>query len=129
MLSTCDASTAIPTRDMATARRFYEDTLGFTPTQELDEGVTYTAGNSSFFLYESTFAGTNKATAMTFAVPDDTFDDEAAGLRNKGVEFQTWELPAEVGQWQDGVAVMGGMKSAWFTDPDGNILNIVCGMR
>jgi hypothetical protein len=26
--------------------------------------------------------------------------------------------------WQDGVAEMGDMRSVWFRDPDGNVLNV-----
>jgi hypothetical protein len=30
--------------------------------------------------------------------------------------------------WKDGVASMGDdMKSVWFTDPDGNIINVSAG--
>lgn len=118
--------TPIPTlgtADLPRAREFYEGTLGFTPGPDAPEGVLYQAGSSSFLVYPSGFAGTNKATAMSFTVSTDEFDGVVADLRGKGVAFLSFDLP--VGSWADGVADFGnGVKGVWFTDPDGNILNV-----
>ena len=123
--------TPVPTlgvTEIGRAREFYEGTLGLTPGREMPGGVAYTAGSSGFFVYESEFAGTNKATSMMFEMPDDAFDTQVAELRDKGVEFQTYDMPET--QWDDGVASMmdGSFRSVWFQDPDGNILNLGTGM-
>jgi hypothetical protein len=56
-------------------------------------------------------------------LPADAFDGELSTLRANGVQFQTFEM-ADL-TWDDGVASMpDGSRSAWFADPDGNILNI-----
>ena len=116
----------IPTlavKDVQTARDFYEGVLGLAPVGEPPEGVVYRAGTGMFLVYPSAYAGTNKATAMSFQVPSDRFDDEVAALREKDVTFQTFE--AEGLTWDDGVASMGDVfRSVWFADPDGNILNV-----
>ena len=116
----------IPTlavKDVQTARDFYEGVLGLTPAGEPPEGVAYRAGNSMFLVYPSAYAGTNKATAMSFQVPKDRFDDEVTALRERDVTFQTFE--AEGLTWDDGVASAGDVfRSVWFADPDGNILNV-----
>lgn len=127
MLSQHTPIATLPTRDLAKARTFYEDTLGFTPERESVAGVSYKSGDAMVFLYQSEFAGTNKATAVGFSVPMSGFDDEVAALRDKGISFMTFE--AEGLDWNEGVASMVGedMKSVWFTDPDGNILNISAG--
>ncbi len=126
MLSDITPVATLPTADMAKARGFYEGTLGLTPQREGMGGVTYTCGDGTVFVYESAYAGSNKATAVSFNVAMTAFDDEVAVLRDKGVSFLTFE--AEGLEWHDGVALMGGvMKSVWFTDPDGNILNIAAG--
>lgn len=110
-------------KDLPTARQFYEGVLEMTPREEVAEGAVYTAGSGAFLVYPSTFAGTNKATAMSFQVPLDQFDAEIAALREKGITFQTFE--AEGLTWDDGVASYGEQyRSAWFEDPDGNILNV-----
>ena len=118
--------TPIPTlavKDVQTARDFYEGVLGLSAEGEPPEGVVYRAGDSRFLVYPSAYAGTNKATAMSFQVPADRFDEEIAALRGKDVTFQTFE--AEGLTWDDGVASAGDLfRSVWFADPDGNILNV-----
>lgn len=122
MLSAHTPTPTLAVTDLATARTFYEGTLGFTTTDESPGGVTYASGSGSLFVYPSTFAGTNKATAAFFAVPADGFDAEVTALREKGIEFQTFDLPG--GSWTDGVLTDGPMRAVWFSDPDGNIINV-----
>lgn len=123
MLSAYTPATTLATADPGRSRAFYEGVLGFEPVEETDEGVFYESGDSAFFVYQSGFAGTNRATSMSFQVPNDEFDAEIQALRDAGVSFDTFEMD-EI-EWQDGVAIREGMRSAWFSDPDGNILNIM----
>jgi catechol 2,3-dioxygenase-like lactoylglutathione lyase family enzyme len=127
MLSQHTPVATLPTRDLPNARAFYEDTLGFTPERESVAGVSYKSGAAMVFLYESEYAGTNKATAVSFDVPLSAFDEEVRALREKGISFLTFE--AEGLEWNGGVASMAGgdMKSVWFTDPDGNVINVSAG--
>ena len=126
MLSQYNPVATLPTADMAKARSFYEGTLGLTVDRDDAGGVSYRCGEGIIFVYESQYAGTNKATAVSFDVPSSAFADEVDELRGKGVDFLTFE--AEGVEWNDGVATMGeSMKAVWFTDPDGNILNISTG--
>ena len=126
MLSELSPIATLPTADLARARGYYEETLGLKPQRDGMGGVSYECGNGTVFVYESEYAGTNKATAVTFEVPMSSFDNEVGALRDKGVSFLTFD--AEGVEWNDGVASMGdAMKAVWFTDPDGNILNISAG--
>ncbi len=125
MLSSYTPVATLPTSDLTKARSFYEDTLGLAVKNDLTGAVTYTCGSGNLFVYESAYAGTNKATSVTFDVPAAEFDAEVAELRDKGIEFATFET--EGVEWNDGVASMGGMRAVWFTDPDGNILNYSAG--
>jgi catechol 2,3-dioxygenase-like lactoylglutathione lyase family enzyme len=113
---------SLAVKNIDQARAFYEGTLGFAPVGDAPDGVMYTAGSGSFLVYPSAFAGSNKATAMSFQVSKDAFDGEVAALRTKGLTFQTFELSGMT--WDDGVGTMGDMRSVWFADPDGNILNV-----
>lgn len=123
MLSDYSPIPTLAVADLPRARTFYEGVLGFTPTGDLPEGVLYAAGTGTFMVYPSAFAGTNKATAVSFAAPADAFDAEVAALRAAGIAFQTFELEGIT--WDDGVAAFGeGYRSVWFEDPDGNILNL-----
>ena len=121
MLTEYPLTPTLAVSDIARAREFYENVLGLTGDEQM-EGLVYTTGGSTFLVYISAYAGTNKATAATFQVPDDAFDGEVAALREKGIEFLTFEYEGIT--WDDGVATMGTVRSVWFTDPDGNILAV-----
>ena len=125
MLTEADAIANLAVSDLARARRFYEQTLGFEPVDsEAGELVVYRSGKTVFNVYRSDFAGTNQATAMTWAVGD-RIEAVAAALAAKGIAFEHYDMP---GMRREGdLHIAGDMKVAWFKDPDGNILNIVTG--
>ncbi len=123
MLADTTAVANLAVKDLAAARPFYEDTLGLQPIGgEDDEVVIYRSGNSTLNVYRSEFAGTNQATAVTWAVGDE-LADMVGKLKGKGVRFERYDMP---GLTHEGdLHVRGDMKVAWFKDPDGNILNLV----
>jgi catechol 2,3-dioxygenase-like lactoylglutathione lyase family enzyme len=122
MLGDNDAIATIPVKDIDTARQFYEGTLGLMTGPSREEGVlTCKSGTSSVLVYESQYAGTNEATAATWAVDD--VDGTVQALKQKGVTFEHYDLPNT--RLQGDVHVSGSMKAAWFKDPDGNILALV----
>lgn len=124
MISDCTAVPCIPTKDVATARRFYEDVLGLQVQDENMGGVTYQLGSGTLFLYETEFAGMAKHTLCN--LESDHVDDDIADLREKGVRFETYDDLEFVSFDANGVATMGegDMQGhgVWFKDPDGNIL-------
>ena len=125
MLGKFNAVATAAVRDVDAAKRFYADKLGLKQIgSEGKEAVTYkTGGDTTLLVYRSQFAGTNKATAVTWTV-DDT-EEEVRGLKAKGVVFEHYQMPGAT--LKGDVHVMGSMKAAWFKDPDGNILAIVGG--
>ena len=122
MLANKDAMATIAVKDLAVAKKFYQQILGFSPTGVEGPGVvTLRSGNSTIVIYESQFAGTNKATSATWGVGDD-MDSIVRTLKVAGVPFEHYETPS---LRRDGdVHVVGEFKAAWFKDPDGNILHI-----
>jgi catechol 2,3-dioxygenase-like lactoylglutathione lyase family enzyme len=128
MINTFTPIATIPTTDPGRAQKFYEDTLGLQMERENEAGAFYKSGDGRVFVYRSQYAGTNKATAITFGTDDVAkFDAAIDSLRKKGVKFMTFEY--EGMNWQNGVAVMGdNMRAVWFADPDGNILNVATGL-
>ncbi len=66
MLKTAEAIATLGVKDMKTAAAFYEEKLGFErgPTDE-KQVISYKTGNCTLLIYESQYAGTNKATAVT----------------------------------------------------------------
>jgi catechol 2,3-dioxygenase-like lactoylglutathione lyase family enzyme len=125
MLGNKDAIATLAVRDLATARNFYEGTLGLKVIgQEGEEVLVFRSGRSSLNVYRSQYAGTNKATAATWTVGDDV-EGVVRALRQKGVSFEHYDMPGS--KLEGDVHVFGSIKAAWFKDPDGNILNIVNG--
>jgi catechol 2,3-dioxygenase-like lactoylglutathione lyase family enzyme len=125
MLGKADATPMIAVKDLDRARKFYEDTLGLMATDEWGgEGITLKSGDTEIEVYRSEFAGTNKATALTFEVDD--IESEVRELKDKGVFFEQYDMPG-MEQRGDLYVGEGGFKVAWFKDPDGNILSLAKG--
>ena len=122
MIGKSDATPMIAVKDLDRARKFYEETLGLTAKDEWGEGVTLESGGTAINLYKSEFAGTNKATALTFDV--DHIDKEVAELKDKGIFFENYDLPG-LDKRGDLYVGEGGFKTTWFKDPDGNILSLM----
>jgi catechol 2,3-dioxygenase-like lactoylglutathione lyase family enzyme len=126
VLKNIDANATLAVKNIDAARSFYEGMLGLQPDGEERPGMArYRSGSTPIFLYESEFAGTNQANAMTWGVGDE-FDEIVRELQARGVTFEHYEdLPGLtlVGD----VHVGDGFKGVWFKDPDGNILHINAG--
>ena len=122
MLGDKDAAANIAVKNLERAKKFYEDTLGLTQIgSEVQEAITLKSGNSVINVYQSQYAGTNKATAVTWVVGQDV-EAFVQQLKAKGIAFEHYDMP---GVTRNGdVHVAEDMKVAWFKDPDGNILNI-----
>ncbi len=125
MLANKDTVVNIAVKDLKAAGKFYEETLGLKKIDEDGEAViVFQSGNSKIFLYRSTFAGTNQATAMTWLCGSD-MEDIVRSLKEKGITFEHYDMP---GMTRNGdIHGEGDMKAAWFKDPDGNILALVSG--
>jgi len=121
MLSDNDAIATVAVKNLETAKKFYEDTLGLTKVMENEEALAFKAGRSTLFVYRSQYGGTNKATSVTFVA--DEVDDLVRTLKGRGVTFEHYDLPRMTRQGD--VHVAGPMRTAWFKDPDGNILSLV----
>jgi catechol 2,3-dioxygenase-like lactoylglutathione lyase family enzyme len=123
MIGKSDATPMIAVKDLDRARAFYEETLGLKEVDDFGEGFMLKSGDTKVTVYRSAFAGTNKATALTFDVDD--IEGEVKDLKDKGISFEHYDLP---GLEREGdLYVAEGMKTAWFKDPDGNILSLIEG--
>lgn len=114
---------SLPVSDLDRARSWYERVLGLTPTESDAQGTLfYMVGDSGFMLYESQFAGTNKATAAGIAVKD--FDGSIAELRGKGVTFEDVDMGPGMATVDGVLTGPDGNRVAWFKDSEGNILGL-----
>lgn len=123
MLKDTQAVATIGVKELDNAKKFYEGVLGFKSAGgDEHEGVAvYDSGGSKLFVYQSEYAGTNKATAATWVVDD--VDGTVKTLKGRGVSFEHYKFPET--NLEGDVHVSGNMRAAWFKDPDGNILAIV----
>ena len=121
MLADWSLGTTIPAKDLNRTRRFYEDVLGAQVVTEDPGGIVYKSGDAYFSVYPTEFAGTAQHTLGAFMVQD--VQAAVAHLRGKGVTFEEYDMPGL--KTVDGIAELGGMKGAWFKDPEGNILSVV----
>ncbi len=112
----------VPTSDINRARSFYLDTLGFSEFEgpSVPEALVVRSGNSAFLVYQ-TKAKAGDATVLSLLVKD--LDEVMKDLRDKGVRFEDYDLPGL--KTENGVAEDPRMRSAWFKDPDGNVIGIV----
>jgi len=123
MLGSNEAMATIAVKDIVKAKTFYGHKLGLKLAgEEGEHGVlTYHSGSSTIVVYESEFAGSNKATSATWSVGDE-FESIVNSLKDAGVPFEHYDMPGL--RRQGDIHFVDGFRGAWFKDPDGNILHI-----
>jgi catechol 2,3-dioxygenase-like lactoylglutathione lyase family enzyme len=111
--------------DLARARAWYADKLGLQPVMSLEDMGTdiYVIHGTQVTIYETPSAGTARSTALGLVVND--LRGTMAELRSRGVVFEEYDI-------QDGPKTVDGVSgdeasgmAAWFTDSEGNIVNVV----
>ena len=125
MLSDFPPSATISVKNLKAARSFYVGILGFRPIgSTLRAAQAFKVGGGTVVIYESQFAGTNQATAVTWSLGEH-FDDMVKALDAKGVPFEHYPMPGIVLEGHVHVVQDGSpSRVAWFKDPDGNIHNL-----
>lgn len=121
MLSGVEIHPTLPASDIERAKRWYQEKLGLTPTDENAGNVRFGEGLSEFGVYPSQFAGTNQATAAAFMVDD--IEATVSALRDRGVTFEEYDMGDL--KTENGIATLGPQRGAWFKDSEGNILALV----
>lgn len=120
MLSDTNVAATIAVKDLAEAQKFYEGVLGFKAAGPGEGAVLYDSGSSKLLVYESSYAGTNQATAATWSVGDD-LEKVVEQLKAKGVTFEHYDGMEYMTRDGD-IHTAGDLRLAWFKDPDGTIL-------
>jgi catechol 2,3-dioxygenase-like lactoylglutathione lyase family enzyme len=120
MLANAFVYASLPTTDLARSRGFYEGTLGLAVEAEGPDYLTYRAGGDTRLFVYSRPPSRAEHTVANFVAGD--FDRAIAGLRERGVALQEYDMPDL--QTEGGVLTTPEGRLAWFEDPDGNILGL-----
>ena len=118
-LTTSSVSTMLPVTDTGRAQEFY-DRLGLPYRGTNEEGslMYELAGGAMLVLLQREAGSQNPSTALAWEVDDVRAEVDA--LEAKGITFEDYDLPGL--KTVDHIAEMGDARSAWFLDPDGNVL-------
>jgi catechol 2,3-dioxygenase-like lactoylglutathione lyase family enzyme len=121
MLQNAPMYSYIPAKDVARARAFYEEKLGFKPKEVTPGGIVYEFANgTACFLYPTPNAGTSQASQAFWQVED--IEKEVAELMERGVKFERYDM-RDIDE--KGISTAGGAKAAWFKDTEGNIMALI----
>jgi len=126
MLANKEAIATIAVKDLKVAGKFYAETLGLKRTGPEQPGtLTFSTAKGQLMIYESQFARTNQATALTWDVGSEV-ESIVGALKTRGVTFEHYDNLPDIKREGD-IHICGSMKVAWFKDPDGNIHSLVGG--
>ena len=120
MLEEFTVHATLPASDLDRARRWYAEKLGLKPVREDQVGLWYELAGSRLLLYQSGYAGTSQSTSAEFLVDD--IERVMSGLRDRGVVFEEYDVPGL--KTENGLAIIGGHKTGWFKDSEGNIVSL-----
>ena len=110
----------VPVRELDRARQFYQEKLGLSPGPELeaDSVLLSEDGPPGLQLLLRPDAPASELTQASFEVDD--VEAAVRELEGRGVHFEDYDLPGL--RTVDHVVTADGMKAAWFTDSEGNVL-------
>jgi predicted enzyme related to lactoylglutathione lyase len=111
--------------DIGKAKDFYTNVLGLTLTSE-EMGLDFTLpGDARFFIYQKPDHAPATFTVLNFVVAD--IDEAVDALVAKGVTFEMYpNMHQDAKGIARGKAANEGPDVAWFKDPAGNILSVLC---
>ena len=124
-LSNSRVGAAIAVSDMNRARDFYEGRLKFAAAgDDPDGGRTYECGEQTTLHVFPSPAGAGASGATVAGWTVDDLEHVVDELTANGVAFERYD-DEQISTNEKGIAVFGDSKSAWFKDPDGNVLALV----
>ena len=119
MLAHSEVHANVPAANVKRARAFYVDKLGLSPIAEDEQTIRFSTPSGSWFqVYETSSAGTGKHTIAQWDVDD--LPAVVQKLSEVGVTFEHYDMPGVT--WDGEIADVGGQRTAWFTDSEGNVM-------
>lgn len=127
MLKDSPAFSGFSTDNLSATQAFYQDTLGLSIDEDfLEMGMlklNFKTGGS-VIIYEKEDHQAATYTVLNFPVED--IDETVSQLKSKGVTFEQYEGMTGEDGIARGKSANSGPDIAWFKDPAGNILSVLC---
>jgi catechol 2,3-dioxygenase-like lactoylglutathione lyase family enzyme len=122
----CSVNAAIPVSDMEAARSFYEGRLGLGPGTELPRGARlYACADQTALVIYPCAVSAGQANAMVAGWNVDDVERMVDRLSAGGVVFEHSDDPETPTDAKGIHTAPGGMRSAFFRDPDGNTFAVI----
>jgi predicted enzyme related to lactoylglutathione lyase len=110
--------------DVERAKTFYREKLGLRPSDmPVPADSALFEGGDGTWLYVYEREGGTKADHTVAGWLVDDVEETVEDLRARGVVFEQYDMPG-LKTDERGIAEIGGAKTAWFKDSEGNILAI-----
>jgi catechol 2,3-dioxygenase-like lactoylglutathione lyase family enzyme len=124
MLKDNYAFSGFSVNDLDAAQKFYGDTLGLHVEKD-DMGLHIKLkGGAEVYVYQKDDHQAATYTILNFVVDD--IDKAVEGLKGKGITFVEYEGMTDDKSIARGKAANRGPDIAWFKDPAGNFLSVLC---
>ena len=120
LLGACELVAFVATTDAERSRSFYEATLGLPLVEQTPFADVFDAGGTQLRVTAAREVVAAPYTVLGWRVPD--VGAAVEELKGRGVEFARFD-----GMEQDSLGLWtapGGVRVAWFRDPDGNVLAV-----
>jgi catechol 2,3-dioxygenase-like lactoylglutathione lyase family enzyme len=127
MLTDTPAFSGFSVNDMTLAKQFYSQTLGLKFEESPQGIVLHLTGSGNVFIYPKPDHTPATFTILNFSVTD--IDQTVDSLTASGVVFEHYDsesLKTDDKGIARGKSVNMGPDIAWFKDPAGNILSVLC---
>lgn len=124
MLREARVAAILPAADIERAKRFYGETLDL-PQADISavgNDLAFECGQGTLLYVYEREAGTQADHTVAGWLVED-IEEAVEELLERGVEFEQYDFPG-LRTDERGIAELDGAKSAWFKDPEGNILAI-----
>ena len=120
MFESAKAFSGFSVDDIASAKKFYGETLGVLVSEENGLLTLHIAGDRDTLIYPKQHHTPATFTILNFPVDDIELAVEE--LNARGIEFERYE---GIVQDENGISRDAGPLIAWFKDPASNILSIL----
>ena len=122
MMNDLTVVTTLRASDLERAKQFYTETLDLPLVMEMGGAIVVGSGDNRLAIYQRENSEPPENTVATWETED--VHALARKLKERGVTAERYDMPGV--EYDDlGVAKGNGLAGMWFTDSEGNVLQIL----